>query len=224
MMCVIELSKGCSKQQPASFAKAVNSHCLYEPESVQITPWFSIISAVSQYQTKPVAINCPEMNEATHPTPRWSSSPQKFTLFTVSDKVEQSRCSVRSELLAWGSACSFCCVSATTSTFKYYPASARGHGPPADELPVSWGSNWQYTRAVIPYRLCTDKNISHSVIYYGIPFKSSLFWPPCFDYTWRLLAHFQNEAQTRAVFSHVSGSALFKKPCVTVVGEERNQR
>lgn len=75
-----------------------------------------------------------------------------------------------------------------------------------------------YTRAVIPYRLWTDKNISHSVIYYGIPFKSSLFWPPCFDYTRRLLAHFQNEAQTQAVFSHASCSALFKKPCDTVVG------
>lgn len=218
MMCVTELSKGRSTQQPASFVKAVNSHGLYEPESVQITPWFSIISAVSEYQTKPVAINCPEMNEATRPTPRWSSSPQKFTLFTVPDKVEQSCCSVRSKPLARGSACSFCCVSATTSTFKYYPAAARGHGPPADELSVSWGSNWRYTRAVIPYSLWTDKNISHSVIYYCIPFKSSLFWPPCFDYTRRLLALFQNEAQTQAVFSHASGSALFEKTCATVVG------
>lgn len=63
---------------------------------------------------------------------------------------------------------------------------------------------------------CISEHIT--LIYYGIPFKSSLFWPPCFDYTWRLLAHFQNEAQTRAVFSHVSASALFEKPCVTVVG------
>lgn len=144
--------------------------------------------------------------------------PHKSSLCLLSpDKVEQPRCSVWSELSARGSACSFCRVSATTLTFEYYPASARGLGPPADELSVSWGSNWQNTRAVIPYRPCTDKK-HITLIYYGIPFKSSLFWPPCFDYTWRLLAHFQNEAQTRAVFSHVSASALFEKPCVTVVG------
>lgn len=142
--------------------------------------------------------------------------PHKSSLCLLSDKVEQSCCSVWSELLARGSACSV--------VFLPQPQhlNITLHQPEAMDLQqmnsVSWGSNWQYTRAVIPYRLCTDKNISHSVIYYAIPFKSSLFWPPCFDYTWRLLAHFQNEAQTRAVFSHVSGSALFKKPCVTVVG------
>lgn len=144
--------------------------------------------------------------------------PHKSSLCLLSP-TKSSSCAAPRGRSCWpGARLVLSVVSATISTFKYYPASAWSHGPPAAELSVSWGSNWQYTRAVIPYRLWTDKNISHSVIYYGIPFKSSLFWPPCFVYTRRLLAHFQNEAQTQAVFSHASGSALFKKPGDTVVG------